>query len=67
MNAIELSDREARLVRYALGYLESSLDDALTTEAAQEIAPDTQATGEPLPNVQEMIRRLRSKLGVPRR
>jgi hypothetical protein len=45
-----------------LGYLENSLDADLTTEAAQEIAPETQVTGDQPPDVPEMIRRLVSKL-----
>lgn len=58
----ELTTREARLVRYALGFLESSLDDSLVIEVAQETAPETQASGEPLPDVRELIKVIREKL-----
>ena len=66
MNSSKLSEREVRLVRYALEFLESSLDANLAAEAGQEIAPETQTSGEPLPDVQVMIRRLKLKLrGIP--
>lgn len=54
--------REMRLIRYALGYLEVSLNGDLEVEAAQEVAPETQRSGEPLPDVRELIKSLRQKL-----
>ncbi len=62
MNAVELSEREMRLVRYALEFLETSLDAHLSIEVGQEIAPDTQTSGEPLPDAQAAIRSLKSRL-----
>ena len=64
MNEIDLDIRELRLLRYALGFLESSLDPDLTVEAAQELAPETQATNDPLPDVRDLIHRLKSKLAI---
>lgn len=58
----ELSDREVRLLRYALGFPESLLDKELIIEAAQEAAPETQRSGEPLPDVRELIAAARRKL-----
>ena len=60
----QLTDREVRLVRYALGFLRTSLDPDLRTEAAQEMAPETQHTGEPLPDVSAAIGVLLDKLPV---
>jgi hypothetical protein len=57
-----LTDREFRLVRYALGFLQASLDPDLLIEAAQEMAPETQHTGEPLPDVAAGITSLLQKL-----
>ena len=59
---MELTERETRLVRYALLFLRSSLAAALTVEAAQEMAPDTQRTGTPLPDVPEAIAAVLQKL-----
>jgi hypothetical protein len=58
-----LTSRELRLLRYSLGFLQSELDADLQVEVAQEMAPETQATGEPLPNVRDAIRDLQAKLG----
>lgn len=59
---MELTEREVRLVRYALLFLRSSLDADLTVEAAQEMAPETQHTGDPLPDVPEAIAAVLQKL-----
>jgi hypothetical protein len=59
---LDLTRREARLLRYALGFLESSLDESLLVEAAQEAAPETQTSGEPLPDVHRLIEVIRMKL-----
>ncbi len=59
---MELTEREIRLVRYALGFLQSALDPDLSVEAAQEIAPETQLTGAALPDVPTMIATLLQKL-----
>lgn len=59
---MELTEREIRLVRYALGFLQTSLDPGLAIEAAQEIAPETQSTGEPLPDVPAAIAGVLRKL-----
>ncbi|MDY3551362.1 hypothetical protein R5W24_000438 [Gemmata sp. JC717] len=61
----QLTDREVRLLCYALDFLRSSLDPDLMTEAAQEMAPETQQTGEPLPDVPGAITRLLDKLKTP--
>jgi hypothetical protein len=58
----ELTEREIRLIRYALHFLKSSLDPDLSAEAAQEMAPETQQTGEPLSNVPAAIDSLLNKL-----
>ena len=62
MSGVDFDNRELRLLRYALGFLESSLDPDLAIEAAQETWPDTQTTGQPLPDVREQIQQLKSKL-----
>jgi hypothetical protein len=62
MMTTELEQHELQLIRYALGYLEVSLDPDLTVEAAQEAAPETQQTGEPLPDVRAMIAGIKKKL-----
>jgi hypothetical protein len=64
---MELTDREIRLVRYALGFLRSSLDRDLLVEVGQEIAPETQHTGEPLPDVPEAIETLLKRVPLTRR
>lgn len=58
----DLTDRELRLLRYALGFLSVNLDADLTIEAAQEMAPETQHTGDPLPDVPAAIASLTEKL-----
>jgi hypothetical protein len=58
----QLTDREIRLLRYALGFLRTSLDDDLRLEVAQEMAPETQRNGEPLPDVAGAIVKLLEKL-----
>ena len=58
----DFTDRELRLLRYSLGYLSVSLDADLTVEAAQEMAPETQHSGEPLPDVPAAIASLTEKL-----
>ena len=58
----ELSVQELRLVRYALIHLKSSLDAGLAVEVAQEVAPETQSTGEDLPDVVTLITTTLGKL-----
>jgi hypothetical protein len=57
-----LTPRELRLVRYALAFLKTELDTDLSVEAAQEMAPETQASGEPLPDVATAIDATRGKV-----
>lgn len=52
---VALTGRESRLVAYALGFLRSSLDGDLEIEVAQEVAPETQDSGEALPDVKQLI------------
>ena len=61
MHDVSFSSRERRLLRYALGYLEVSLDPDLVVEAAQETAPETQEPGDPLPDVRAMTLQLKAK------
>ena len=62
MSLVAFDQREVRLIRYALGFLEVSLDRDLLVEAAQEVYPETAESREPLPDVRVLIESLRRKL-----
>jgi hypothetical protein len=62
---VEFDEQERRLIGYALAYLASEFNTHpdLVTEAAQEVAPETCETGEPLPDVRALLAQVAAKFG----